>query len=48
MAVSNRGIVIIMTNPQKKGFSNKEVMYICKKKQKKTKKKTFISSGMNS
>ncbi len=31
MLVTNRGIVIIMTNPQKNSLSNKEV-YICKKK----------------
>ncbi len=31
MLVTNGGIVIIMTNPQKNSLSNKEVVYICQK-----------------
>ncbi len=40
MLVTNRGIAIIMTNPQKNSLSNKEVVYICKKN--KNKKKQYI------
>ncbi len=28
MRVTNRGIVIIMTNPEKNSLSNKEVVYV--------------------
>ncbi len=31
MLITNRGIVIIMTNPQKTQSFNNEVMYICPK-----------------
>ncbi len=44
MLVTNRGIVIIMTNPQK-SLSNKEVVNIHKKKEKKVASNNHVSSG---
>ncbi len=43
MLVTTKGLVIIMSNPPKNCFSNKEVVYICIIKKKKKKKNLLLN-----